>query len=141
MNARIFTTIALTVLLVACTALMVAAQDDEMILDRSIYNKLTWPPVNFNHLEHADDLGLECAECHHLFKGGKNIWEEDDAQACEECHNDPTVKNERRLPMPKQKLNLKIAFHDNCKGRHRTYDHENDTDAAPIRCQGCHTGE
>lgn len=145
MNVRVFTTLLLTVCFVGATALIVTAdvpEEDVLVLDSPLYQEHTWPVVSFNHTMHFDDLGYDCTECHHLYKGGENVWDEDQGvKKCQECHNEPTVKNERRLPIPKQKLNLKLAFHDNCKGCHRTYNHENDTDSAPIRCQDCHTGE
>ncbi len=115
------------------------AQEEEIIINSSLYKKHTMPLVKFNHQAHFDDYGIDCQDCHHLYKNGENVWEDGDETSCEACHNEPTVKNEKRLSIPEQKLNLKLAFHNNCIGCHRKYNHENKTKAAPITCQGCHT--
>lgn len=117
----------------------VRAQEEVIIINSSLYKKHTMPLVKFNHQAHFDDYGIDCLDCHHIYKNGENVWEDGDETSCEVCHNEPTVKNEKRLPLPQQKLNLKLAFHNNCIGCHRKYNHENNTQAAPITCQGCHT--
>ncbi len=130
---------AAVVFIVGLSTWSVQAQEDEFDIESSIYEKHTMPLVHFNHLAHMDDYGYDCTECHHLYKGGENVWEDGDPVNCEECQNEPTVKNEKRLPIPKQKLNLKLAFHGNCIGCHRKYNHENNVKDAPITCQECHT--
>ena len=142
---RYFTIIWAVLFMVLGLAFLVTAQlpdEDVLILHPSLFTKLSQPPVHFNHTEHLDDYGLECTECHHVYKGGRNVWSEDQpVRRCEECHTEPTTKNERRLPVAKQKLNLKLAFHNNCIGCHRKYNHENGAEIAPIRCQDCHKAE
>lgn len=139
MRSQLVLSLVLAVVL-ACGVQWVRAQEDEFVIESSIYQH-TMPLVYFNHLAHMDDYGYDCTDCHHVYKGGENVWSDPDSDPvkCEECHNEPTTKNEKRLPLPKQKLNLKLAYHGNCIGCHRTYNHENNVQAAPITCKGCHT--
>jgi hypothetical protein len=121
------------------SALSVMAQPEEDVLElkSSIIEEHARPIVQFSHYAHLDDYGIACNECHHVFKDGENVWEDDDpVQKCQECHTDPTTKNELRLPA--KKLNLKYAFHKNCIGCHRSYNKENNIEAAPVTCQSCH---
>jgi len=115
------------------------AQDPSFLIESDLYKEHSQPLVEFNHDAHMYDYGYDCLECHHVFRGGENVWTDGDPTDCEECHNEPTVKNEKRLPLPKQQLNLKLAYHKNCIGCHRTYNHENHVMAAPVKCQECHT--
>jgi len=115
------------------------AQEDEFEIKSELWKEHTKPAVPFTHLKHADDYGIACNECHHVFEGGKNVWEEgDDVQKCEECHNEPTIKGEKKLPEAQQKLNLKLAFHNNCTGCHKAHKKENKDTTAPITCTQCH---
>ena len=44
-------------------------------------------PVEFNHKKHAEDYNIACADCHHVYEDGKNIWKEGDpVQTCDSCH-------------------------------------------------------
>jgi hypothetical protein len=67
--------------------------------------------VTFPHEEHMDEL--ECLQCHHKYKDGVNILEEDALEEgntdllCSACHTDNA------------KINLKRAFHRECMGCHR----------------------
>ncbi len=142
MRVRVFTTLFVACVMLFTTTLLVIAdvpEQDVLMLNSSLFQEHRMPVVAFPHTFHYDDLGLDCTECHHLYKGGKNVWDEDQpVKKCQECHTDATTKNELRLPIPKQKLNLKLAFHNNCIGCHRKYNHENHVHTAPIRCQDCH---
>jgi hypothetical protein len=74
-------------------------------------------------------------------ENGKNVWKEGDkVQKCMECHNEPTVKGEKKLPKDKQKLNLKLAFHNNCQGCHKKLKKKDKTKYKdiPTTCIKCH---
>lgn len=115
------------------------AQEEEIIINSTLYPKHTMPLVKFPHMKHFDDYGYDCTECHHIYKNGVNVWTDGDETSCQICHNEPTVKNEKRLSLPQQKLNLKLSYHGKCIGCHRKYNHENNKKVAPITCQDCHT--
>jgi hypothetical protein len=106
-----------------------------------IYDEHTKGIVQFNHLEHAEDYGIACADCHHVYENGENVWEEGDpVQKCSECHDDPTidVKEIRQMSKEDQIMVLREAYHDNCKGCHIKHKRENRESPAPISCTQCH---
>jgi len=96
----------------------IAAQvADEMVIKSALWPTPTKAAVPFTHKKHSVDYKIACTDCHHKFEGGKNVWKEGDAvDKCEVCHNEPTVQGEKKLPPEQQKLNLKLAFHENCQG-------------------------
>ncbi len=129
--------LALVFVFMFAVPVMAQPEEDVIELNSSIIKEHRQPIVQFNHYAHMDDYGIECSECHHVYENGKNVWSDSDpVKKCEQCHNDPTTKNEIRLPS--KKLNLKYAFHKSCIGCHRKYNKENNTEAAPVQCQNCH---
>ncbi len=95
--------------------------------------------VEFQHEKHYKDYKIPCNECHHIYKDGKNVWKEGmEVKKCEECHNEPTIKGEKRLSPELQKKNLKLAFHNNCIGCHKKVKKENPKTKAPTTCSKCH---
>ncbi len=112
---------------------------DVITIKSSIYEHPRKSPVEFTHKKHAEDYKIACAECHHVYKDGKNVWKEGDpVQKCEECHNDPTTKGLKKLPPEQQKKNLELAFHNNCVGCHKKLKKENKETKAPTTCKQCH---
>ena len=101
---------------------------EEILIDHQGYKSDKKGPVLFSHQAHAEDYGLSCDECHHVYENGKNVWEEgDEVQKCNACH-DP---NESKGDVKK----LQLAFHRNCKNCHK----ESGSDEAPYRkCYDCH---
>mgnify|MGYP001557798415 CR=1 FL=1 len=67
------------------------------------------PPVPFNHKAHAA-RATSCQECHHKNKVGEE-------QKCSACH---------------QGVNLKDAYHEQCKECHKKQG------KGPTKCDGCH---
>jgi hypothetical protein len=54
-------------------------------------------PVNFTHKKHAEDYQVACAECHHEYENGKNVWKETDpVKKCVECHDPVEKKGDAR---------------------------------------------
>ena len=127
MGKRFLTILAVAVLMcsVALLGLSGAAEQkapEKMEIQAKLWSKHTKGPVPFNHKKHAEDYGSKCDECHHVYKDGKNTYKEGDkVQKCMECHNEPTIKGEKKLPKDKQKLNLKLAYHSNCQGCHKKF--------------------
>jgi len=101
---------------------------EEIIINNQGYNSDKKGPVPFGHQVHAEDYGLACDECHHVYKSGKNVWEEgDEVEKCKTCHDPRESKGDAKK--------LQIAFHTNCKNCHK----ESGSDEAPYKtCYGCH---
>ncbi|MFP3869518.1 MAG: cytochrome c3 family protein [Syntrophobacteria bacterium] len=117
---------------------------DVITLEDTLWSEHTKSPVTFFHKKHSEEYSIACDECHHVYKDGENVWKEGDpVQKCHECHTEPTVTGERRLSEEQQKLNLKLAFHNNCMGCHRELkmqDREKYKDI-PTMCSQCHPME
>ncbi|MFP5212720.1 MAG: cytochrome c3 family protein [Acidobacteriota bacterium] len=137
--------VVMVALMVFAFAFVVIAADkgpDTITLKSKLWATPTKAPVEFTHKKHYEDLKIACAECHHVMKDGKNVWKEGDkVQKCEECHTEPTVTAEKKLPPDQQKLNLKIAFHDNCLGCHQKTKKDKPDTKAPVTCAACHPGK
>jgi hypothetical protein len=133
------------VLMFASTvALVVGAADKQQAPDSITIQSTLWPqvtkgPVTLNHKKHNEELKVACAECHHAYQDGKNVWKEGDpVKKCQECHNEPTIQMEKKLPPDQQKLNLKIAFHTNCQECHKKFKKDHAESKIPVTCAGCH---
>ncbi len=133
------------VLILAAAMVVFAAEQtapDDITIKAGIWTSHTKSAVHLTHKKHAEDYKIACDKCHHVFKDGKNVWKQGDpVQKCEACHNEPTIEGEKKLPPDQQKLNLKIAFHDNCQGCHKEEKKNKPDTKAPITCTGCHPAE
>ncbi|MEE9119827.1 MAG: cytochrome c3 family protein, partial [Syntrophobacteria bacterium] len=72
----------------------------------------------------------------------KNTWKEgDEVKKCMDCHNEPTIKGEKKLPEDKKKLNLKLSMHTNCQGCHKKLKKKDKKKykKIPTTCKKCHT--
>lgn len=100
--------------------------DDTFKIYESLFKKHKKTPVNFTHKQHSVDLKLKCAECHHDYKDGKNVWKEGDKVAkCASCHKTPK-KNDGKM------YSLYNAFHKNCRTCHK------EAKKGPTKCNECH---
>jgi hypothetical protein len=145
MGKRFLTILAVAVLMgtVVFLGLSGAAQEvaDTFVIKSKLWKEHTKSGVEFSHKKHSEEYGAKCVACHHVIENGKNVWKEGDkVQKCMECHNEPTIKGEKKLPKDKQKLNLKLAYHNNCQVCHKKLkrkDREKYADI-PITCIKCH---
>jgi hypothetical protein len=111
----------------------------EVVLLSQLWKTHTRGAVKLTHENHIKTQKISCRECHHIYKDGKNIWDESmQATKCETCHDELTVKGENKLPPDVQKKNLKLAFHNNCRGCHKKIKTENPETKAPLKCSECH---
>ncbi len=134
---------ALAALFVCVGAMAVVAADapDTITIKPGIWKEPTKTPVKFEHKKHAEDYKVACTECHHVFQDGKNVWKQGDpVKKCEECHTEATIQGEKKLPPDQKKLNLKLAFHDNCISCHKKLKKDKPDTTAPVVCAGCHPG-
>ncbi len=147
MGKRFLTILAIAGLMcsVALLGLSGAAEQkapEVMEIQAKLWKTHTKGPVKFEHKKHAEEYKIKCENCHHVYENGKNVWKEGDkVQKCMECHNEPTIKGEKKLPEDKQKLNLKLAFHNNCQGCHRDLKKKDKEKYSkiPTTCIKCHT--
>ncbi len=119
---------------------LTAADAPETItMDSKIYPKHTKKLVTFTHKKHIDKP-LACADCHHVYKDGKNTWKEGDAvQKCEECHSKVGKAPKGMKKAEKIKDYHKDALHANCKGCHKKMmDKKSDLYKKVKKCSGCH---
>lgn len=114
---------------------------DTITLKPALWPKQTKTPVLLTHKKHVEEYKIACADCHHVYKDGKNVWKEGDpVDKCEKCHNEPTIQGEKKLPPDQQKLNLKLAYHNNCVGCHQKFKKEKPDSKIPVTCAQCHPG-
>lgn len=105
------------------------AQESEIHIENSgAYRHKSRPAVYFPHEAHMEIY--ECLDCHHDYKDGKNILEEDNldedgSARCARCHS----KNASVV--------LKTAYHRQCMGCHRLINKQENA-FLPITCQDCH---
>ncbi|MCB2147156.1 MAG: cytochrome c family protein [Deltaproteobacteria bacterium] len=101
------------------------SQDDMTVVDNAAFNNPQRTPSVFVHDEHNETAGIDdCAECHHVYEGGKRVEDESsEGQSCSECHDLQGSGNQPSL--------IK-AFHANCKGCHQ------EQGKGPIMCGECH---
>jgi len=112
---------------------------EDIVLLSQLWETHTRGAVKLTHENHIKTHKITCRECHHIIKDGKNVWDESmPAAKCETCHDELTVKGERKLPPEVQQKNLKLAFHNNCRGCHKKIKKENPETKAPLKCSECH---
>ena len=124
-------TILLLGLVFATVGVLTAADvPDKIIIDNKGYKKDTRPPVPLTHKKHHDEYGVACADCHHEYKDGQNVWKEGDpVKKCIDCH-DPE-KTDGNV------LNLQNSFHRNCRDCHKDVSGQG-KDAPFKKCTDCH---
>ena len=139
MNKRFLTIliVALTGMLFLSAAALTAAakQDvpDEIMLENKGYKKDKKGPVKLTHKEHNVKFKVACADCHHVYKDGKNVWKEgDQVEKCSTCH-DPKKKNKKTKAMK-----LQNSYHKNCKNCHKALKKEGKPTGPYKKCNGCH---
>jgi|WetSurMetagenome_2_1015567.scaffolds.fasta_scaffold19420_3 hypothetical protein len=103
----------------------------EITIDNQVYKNKTKGTVLFHHLKHTSDYKVACADCHHVYKDGKNVWKAgDEVKKCSECHNPEKADGKM--------VTLQNAFHNNCKDCHK----KSGKDTAPsTKCNGCHAAK
>ena len=147
MGKRLLTVLAIAGLMcsVAFMGLSGAAEQkapDVIDIQAKLWSEHTKGPVEFHHKKHQDEYKIKCDSCHHVYKDGKNTWKEGDkVEKCMDCHNEATIKGEKKLSKDKQKLNLKLAFHENCQGCHKDLKKKDKAKYGkiPTTCIKCHT--
>ncbi len=120
----------------------VVESPDEVTIQNKDWPKEKYGPVKFEHNKHATEYKIQCTECHHVYKDGKNVWKEGDkVQKCSACHNVYLLgKDLSQASAEEKKLSLYKAYHDNCLGCHKKIKKEKGKEEtkAPTKCTACH---
>jgi len=108
---------------------MAASQVPEkeiLIFTPEVFKERKHGPVPFAHKKHEQ---LECAQCHHDYKDGTNVWKQgDEVKKCGACH-----KLESTEEMP----SLERAMHAHCLRCHKDRKKAGKK-AGPAVCLLCH---
>ena len=112
---------------------------DTMTLESKVYGDHKKALVTFTHKKHNVDYKIPCNQCHHVYEGGKNVWEQgDEVLKCESCHSE--AKAPKGVKCPKEEKITKYhysAIHENCKGCHSDLKKAGKP-TGPVACTGCH---
>lgn len=107
-----------------CIFSVAYAQDDIQWLEHEIFVDRERPAAAFSHTLHADDAGIDCDKCHHVYdESGENVWDDSQESNCIVCHG---------IEAEGKKMGAMKAFHTNCKGCHE------EENAGPLTCGECH---
>ncbi len=111
---KLATLIAVVVAVVFCAGMSIAAAPEKTVIKEI---QKTKGPVAYDHKAHTAKV-KDCKTCHHKDEAGKE-------QKCStaKCHG---AKAEGK------KLDLKEAFHKQCKGCHQK------EKKGPVKCDACH---
>ncbi len=113
-----------------------------IVLQPKLWKELTKPSVPFTHEKHVEDYEIECAECHHNYKDGKNVWNKSmPVETCDTCHTNPATKELSKLSDEEKVKNLEMAFHNNCRECHKKRKKESPDSEIPVKCNQCHQKE
>ena len=126
--------------------LVYAAQQvpDTVEMNSKVYAKHKKSLVTLSHKKHNVDYKIGCADCHHVYKDGKNVWKEgDEVQKCEACHSEAKAPKAKEGE-PKLSKEEKIkkyhysAIHKNCAGCHKDLKKADKEKVIPTKCGECH---
>ncbi len=138
----------LTILIVALTGMLFLAvggltaaekqkSPDEIMLENKGYKKDKKGPVKLTHKKHNVDFKIACAECHHVYKDGKNVWTEGEkVEKCSKCH--PVIWPKGKKKKKGVAMKLQNAYHKNCKTCHKALAKEDKPTGPFKKCTKCH---
>lgn len=110
---------------------------DEIKLQNKGYAKDKKGAVKLTHKKHNVDFKIACAECHHVYEGGKNVWKEGDkVEKCSKCH--PIIWEKGKKKKKGEAMKLQNAYHKNCKTCHKTLKKEGKKTGPFKKCNKCH---
>lgn len=122
---------------------------DSMTMESKVFAKHKKALVTFSHKKHSDKVEgykIPCADCHHVYKDGKNVWKEGDAvQKCDTkgCHDKakaPKTKEGEKKLKRKEKASQGYyysAIHENCVECHKDLKKKKKP-TGPTACKECH---
>lgn len=107
---------------------------DTLTMESKVFDKHKKALVTFNHKKHNVDYKVVCADCHHIYEGGKNVWQEGtEVKKCDACHTEAKAPSGDKSPKEEKiKKYYYDAIHANCVGCHK------DQKKGPSKCTECH---
>jgi hypothetical protein len=145
MKKHLFSLVAVTVLATALVLGAVhAAQEvlDNITMNSPVFEKHKKALVTLTHKKHATEYNIACADCHHVYEDGKNVWKEGDkVDKCTACHKEAKAPKAKKGE-PKMSKADKIknyyysAIHENCVSCHKA--EKKKGKKAPSACKDCH---
>ena len=139
----VLTAAALGVVFIFALAYATQQVPDTITMESKLFPKHTKSLVTLNHKKHNVDYKIGCADCHHVYKDGKNVWKEGDAvQKCDACHTEAKAPTGADAPKLSQAEKIKAyyysAIHENCVGCHKDLKKADPTKVIPTKCAECH---
>ncbi len=111
---------------------------DTFTMKSTVYKEAKKLHQPFTHKKHAADYKIACADCHHEYEGGKNVWKEGQAvKKCEACHKDPKKPKGKDLTKEQKIASHYWAIHANCVGCHKELK-KAEKPTGPTSCTKCH---
>lgn len=116
-----------------------ATPPENIAMESKVFGNHTKPTVQFGHKAHFEGHKIACADCHHRYEGGNNVWKDaDPVQPCTECHTKDKAPKDVKLSEKEEiKQYYYSAIHENCKGCHAALKKANKP-TGPVACDGCH---
>ena len=134
MKKRIFflSVITLSIALFTGVGILIATDvGGEINIKSDAFTKYKKGAVKLSHKKHNVDYKVGCADCHHVYKEGKNVYKEGDpVQKCSECHD--ALKSEGKVKK------LMLAYHKNCQGCHKGLEKAGKKTGPTKKCNDCH---
>ena len=134
MKKRIFflSVVTLSIALFTGVGILIATDvGDEINIKSDAFKAYKKGPVKLTHKKHNVDYKIACADCHHVYKEGKNVYKEGDSvQKCSECHD--ALKSKGKVKK------LMLAYHKNCQGCHKQLEKAGKKTGPTKKCNDCH---
>ena len=128
----LLSTVIISIALFTGVGILIATDcPDEISIKSDAFTKYKKGAVKLSHKKHNVDYKIACAECHHVYKDGKNVFKEGvPVQKCSECHD--ALKSKGKVKK------LMIAYHRNCQVCHKKLAKGGKKTGPTKKCNGCH---
>jgi hypothetical protein len=142
-SLMVLTATALGVVFLFALAYATQQAPDTLTMESKLFPKHKKSLVTFHHKKHNVDHKIACADCHHKYTDGKNVWKEgDEVKKCDACHTE--AKAPKGADAPKLSKAEEIqkyyysAIHQNCVGCHKDLKKADPAKVIPTKCTECH---
>jgi ribosomal protein S27E len=109
-------------------------EPETITMDKALLGKHKKALVTFSHKKHSTDYKVSCADCHHVYKEGTNVWKQgDEVEKCDACHAEAKAPSGDKSPKEEKiKKYYYDAIHANCVACHK------EQKKGPAKCAECH---
>ena len=132
-------TVAALAIVFLFTVVHASGPADEMVMKSPVFETHKKGIVTFTHKKHNVDYKIPCADCHHVYKDGKNVWKDTDpVQKCAACHKEAKAPKGDKTPKAEKIVKYYYsAIHANCSGCHKDLK-KAAKPTGPTTCKECH---